>query len=86
MAKEVERITVPQIDWDEFIEKAKAVYEQLKPQLLPQYKGLVIAIEPERGDYELGKTTMEAGAKLRKRHPGKVFFFARVGYRTLGRL
>ena len=35
MAKEVERITVPQIDWDEFIEKAKAVYEQLKPQLLP---------------------------------------------------
>ncbi|MCS7264060.1 MAG: hypothetical protein NZ805_04425 [Armatimonadetes bacterium] len=86
MAKEVERIVVHQIDWDEFVEKAKAVYEQLKPQLLPQCKGMVIAIEPETGDYELGKTTMEAGGKLRQRHPGKIFFFTRVGYRTLGRL
>ena len=31
MAKEIERIVVPQIDWDEFVEKAKAIYEQLKP-------------------------------------------------------
>ncbi|MFA0782320.1 hypothetical protein [Fervidibacter sacchari] len=56
MAKEVERITVPQIDWDEFIEKAKAVYEQLKPQLLPQYKDWFIATDPETVDYALGKT------------------------------
>jgi hypothetical protein len=66
MAKEVERITVPQIDWDEFVEKAKAVYEQLKPQL--------------------GKTMTEARIALQQRHPGKVFFFIRVGYRTAGRL
>ncbi len=86
MAKEIERIVVPQIDWDEFVEKAKAVYEQLKPQLLPQYKGWMIAIEPESGDYALGKTMTEARIALQQRHPGKVFFFIRVGYRTAGRL
>ncbi|MFA0767263.1 MAG: hypothetical protein OXFUSZZB_000591 [Candidatus Fervidibacter sp.] len=86
MAKEIERITVPQIDWDEFVEKAKAVYEQLKPQLLPQYKGWMIAIEPESGDYALGKTMTEARIALQQRHPGKVFFFLRVGYRAAGRL
>ncbi|MCX7967010.1 MAG: hypothetical protein N3B10_00815 [Armatimonadetes bacterium] len=86
MAKEIERIVVHQIDWDEFVEKAKAVYEQLKPQLLPQYKGMMIAIEPESGDFALGKTMTEARIELQKRHPDKVFFFMRVGYRTAGRL
>lgn len=86
MAKQVERIVVPQIDWDEFIEKAKVIYEQLKPQLLPQHKGKMIAIEPESGDYALGRTITEARLALQQRHPGKVFFFMRVGYRTAGRL
>ncbi len=86
MAKQVERIAVPQIDWDEFVEKAKSVYEQIKPHLLPQYKGWMIAIEPVSGDFALGKTMTEARIELQKRHPGKVFFFMRVGYRTAGRL
>ncbi len=86
MAKEIERITVHQIDWDEFVEKAKAVYEQLKPQLLPQYKGWMIAIEPESGDYALGRTTTQARLALQQRHPGKVFFIMRVGYKAAGKL
>ncbi len=86
MAGEIQRITVPQVDWDEFVEKAKAIYEQLKPQLLPHYKGWFIAIDPETGDYELGKTTMEARQKLQERHPNKVFYLMRVGYRAAGRL
>jgi len=86
MGKEEGHIAAAQIDWDEFAEKAKDIYERIKPQLLPQYKGWMIAIEPESGDFAVGKTITEARIELQKRHPGKVFFFMRIGYRTAGRL
>ncbi|MCS7264058.1 MAG: hypothetical protein NZ805_04415 [Armatimonadetes bacterium] len=86
MAKEVERLNIPQIDWNEFAEKGRAVYERVKDQLMPQYKGWFIAIDPETGDYALGKDPTEANHALRQRHPGKVFYLMRVGYRAAGRL
>jgi hypothetical protein len=51
-----------------------------------QYKGWFIAIDPETGDYALGKTDWEADRALRERHPGKVFYMMRVGYRAAGKL
>lgn len=70
---ELQKLSISQIDWDEFAEKGRAIYERLKDQLLPQYKGWFIAIDPETGDYVLGKDPMEANQTLRARHPGKVF-------------
>jgi len=86
MAKEVERITVPQIDWDEFVEKAKAVYEQLKPQLLPQYKGLVIAIEPESGDYEVGQDDDGSGSKVEEAPSGQTVLFRQSRLPNIGKV
>ncbi len=86
MAKEVQRLNIPQVDWNEFAEKGRAVYERLKEQLLPQYKGWFIAIDPETGDYALGRDPTEANQALRKRHPSKVFYLMRVGYRAAGKL
>ncbi|MCX7967012.1 MAG: hypothetical protein N3B10_00825 [Armatimonadetes bacterium] len=86
MAKEVERLNIPQIDWNEFAEKGRAIYERVKDQLMPQYKGWFIAIDPETGDYALGKTDWDADRALRERHPGKVFYLMRVGYRAAGKL
>jgi hypothetical protein len=55
---ELQKLNIPQIDWNEFAEKGRAIYERLKDQLLPQYKGWFIAIDPETGDYALGKTRL----------------------------
>jgi hypothetical protein len=46
----------------------------------------MIAIEPESGDYALGRTTTQARLALQQRHPGKVFFIMRIGYKAAGRL
>ncbi len=86
MADELLTTHVPQIDWHEFAEKGRAIYEQLKDQLLPQYKGWFIAIDPDTGDYALGRTDIEADQAMKARHPGKVFYLMRLGYRAAGKL
>jgi hypothetical protein len=83
---ELQKLNIPQIDWNKFAEKGRAIYERLKDQLLPQYKGCFIAIDLETGDYALGKDPMEANQTLRARHPGKIFYLMRVGYRAAGKL
>jgi hypothetical protein len=67
-------------DKEEFTAKGKAVYEQIKADLEPKYKGKFVAIEPESGDYFLGETMAEADEKGREKYPDKLFFFTRVGY------
>lgn len=83
---ELQKLNIPQIGWNEFAEKGRAIYERLKDQLLHQYKGWFIAIDPETGDYALGKTPVEADQALRSKRPGKVFYMMRVGYRAVGKL
>jgi hypothetical protein len=43
-------------------------------------KGTVAVIEPETGDYFLGKTLTEALKKAKGKYPGKVFYSIRIGY------
>ena len=37
-------------------------------------------IEPETGEYFLGKTLTEAIKKAKEKYPGKVFYSIRIGY------
>lgn len=41
---------------------------------------MIVVIEPETGDYFLGKSLTEALQKARKRYPGKIFYSIRIGY------
>ncbi|MCK4330339.1 hypothetical protein KAX02_10900 [candidate division WOR-3 bacterium] len=43
-------------------------------------KGIIAVIEPETGDYFLGKTLTEALKKAKRDYPGKVFYSIRIGY------
>lgn len=64
-----------------FDRKAEAIYrKRLKPKLEKKYKGRIVAIDVDSGDYFLGRTVLEATEKGRKRHPGKIFYAIRVGY------
>lgn len=71
------------INMHEFAAKGKQVYTQIRAELEAEHKGEVVAIEPESGDYFLGKTMGEAGDKAREKHPNKVFYFARIGHRAV---
>jgi len=47
---------------------------------LTEKKGRIAVIEPESGEYFLGKTLTEAIKKAKAAYPGKVFYSIRIGY------
>lgn len=58
---------------------SKDVLEKLK-DLEAEYKGRIVAIEPDTSEYFLGKTVLEAFDKAHKVYPESLFYFVRIGY------
>ena len=81
--EELEKI-VP-INMRKFDEKSDEAYEKLKSELEDKYYGLIVAIEPYSGDYFVGKSVIEAGDKGKQKHPDKIFYFVRPGFRAVHR-
>lgn len=68
----------------ELSRKAWAIYEKkLKKELEPKYKGQLVAIEVDSGDWFLGETSLEAILKAREKYPDKIFHLIRIGYRAV---
>ena len=64
-----------------FDRKAQAIYrKKLKPKLEQKYKGRIVAIDVDSGDYFIGKTVLEAIGRGRRKHPDKIFYAVRIGY------
>lgn len=42
-------------------------------------KGMIAMIEPETGEWFLGRTTLEAFKKAKKQYPDKIFYCIRIG-------
>ena len=59
-----------------FIAKAKEVFERIKGELEGQ-EGIV-AIEPESGDYFVGKTLGKANDAAFQKYPDKWLYFVRL--------
>ncbi len=68
------------INKDEIIDKGERIYAAIRSELEPDHKGDIAAIEPESGDYFLGKSVIEAIDKAREKYPDKVFHVVRIGY------
>lgn len=71
------------INKERMAEQGKEIYQRIKDQLEPKYKGKIVAIEVESGDDFLGENTIEVSTKAKKKHPDKVFYFVKVGYRAV---
>ncbi len=70
----------PSQDQQRFVEAAKKVYEEkLKVQLEQDHFGEVIAVEPESGDYVLGKTLGDVDRACCERFGQKPVHTFRVG-------
>lgn len=63
--------------------RAEAIYAtRLKESLEVSHPDKFVAIEPESGEYYLGRTLSEAIALARKAHPGRMAHVVRVGHRA----
>jgi len=82
----LEVIKYKPINKREFARKAKAIYETIRNEMEANYKGKIVAIDPETGDYFIGNSGIEAGQKAREKYPDKIFFLIRVGARAYARL
>ena len=51
-----------------------------KVHSLKNYRGMIAAIEPESGEWFVGKDLMEALRNARRKYPRASFYFVRVGY------
>lgn len=70
-------------DLNEFVSRAEALYDKkLRPVLEPEHNQGYVAIEPESGDYFLGKTLSESTRAARKSYPDRLTHVMRVGQRT----
>ena len=64
----------------EVMEKARRVYdEQLRDKLEAEHSGEVIAVEPDSGDFVLGKDFMAVSQACRQRFGNKLTYTFRVG-------
>ena len=75
-----------QIDKNEFVNKGKKIYKRLKSELEAKYKGKVIAIDVESGNYVIGEDELNAALNARRLFPDKVFYFIRIGYPVVHKL
>ena len=66
-----------------FVQKAEMIYEaRLQALLEPEHEIEFVAIEPESGEYFLGKTLNDAARAARLLHPGRLTHVMRVGHKT----
>ena len=72
-----------QSEVDAFVQKAESIYTgRLRVILEPEHLDEFVVIEPESGDYFLGKTLNEATATARKAYPDRMTHAMRVGRRA----
>jgi hypothetical protein len=72
-----------QANIDEFVSRAEQIYaKQLRAILEPEHADEFVAIEPESGDYFLGKTLSEAMGAAHRSHPDRLAHAMRVGHRA----
>ncbi len=67
----------------DMIRQAEALYEErFKADLEQDHMHAYVVVEPDSGDYFLGRTMSEASAAAFAAHPGRRGFLMRVGHRA----
>lgn len=61
-----------------FIAKGKEVFEKVKAELQGREDAVIVAIEPESGDYFVGKTLGQANQAAFEKYPDQWVYFVRL--------
>jgi hypothetical protein len=68
---------------NEFVSRAEAIYAtRLRANLEPEHMDEFVVIEPESGDYFLGKTLNDATRAARHAYPDRLTHAMRVGFKA----
>jgi hypothetical protein len=68
---------------NDFVRRAEEIYAtRLKSVLEPEHLDEFVAIEPDSGEYVLGKTLAEASRAARKSYPNRLTHAMRIGHRA----
>jgi len=72
-------------DFDEklFSKKSHQIYDPIKDILIEKYRGKILAIAPDSGDYFIGDSKMQAAMQAKVKHPDKFFYFFRIGFEAM---
>jgi hypothetical protein len=71
------------MDLEDLARRGQEYYDRfLRAKLLPKHKGEFVVLDPETGDYEIDEDEVAAMERARARHPDRLFYILRVGYRT----
>ena len=74
-------------DPEAFARRAEAIYDRkYRAVFESKYRGQIVAIDVHSQEAFLGKTERDAFDRAHRKHPDRVFFFLRVGYRAAQRI
>ncbi len=79
---EIETIDYNGLNIREISRRGREIFKTISKDLEEEHFGKAIAIEAGSGDYFIAETGIEATKKAREKHPDKIFYLARIGYRT----
>lgn len=65
---------------DSKIEEADKLFGKINKELLPKYKGKIVAIDADSGSYFIGDSELDAYKLAIKKYPNKQFIFKRIGF------
>ena len=64
------------------IKEANTIFENISKELLPKYKGKIVAIDTDSGNYFIGDSELDAYKMAIKKYPNKQFVFKRLGFHS----
>ena len=71
------------IDRQALARRGQEYYDRfLRAELDPEHKGKYLVLDVDSGDYELDSDEMAAIDRARAKHPDRIFYILRVGYRA----
>ncbi len=82
MPKVKEPVVVWNVNTEEIDRLGQEIFRRVGPTLEAEHTGRYIAIEPYSGEFFIADRGIEAILAGRAKHPGRVFFLGRIGFRT----
>ena len=62
------------------IQEADKLFEKINKELSSRFKGKIVAIDADSGNYFIGNSELDAYKEAIKKHPNKKFVFKRIGF------
>ena len=64
------------------IKEADMLFEKISKELLPKFKGKIVAIDTDSGNYFIGDSELDAYKKAINSYPNRKFIFKRIGFNS----